>query len=60
MSLPEYPATTSILLPSMILNAAVFALLAFITIYVIVKLRYLYEYSKSSDVQRELQRQDLE
>lgn len=60
MSLPDYPATTSILLPNMILNAAVFALLAFITIYVIKKLRYLHEYSKSSDVQRELERQDLE
>jgi hypothetical protein len=49
----EYAATTSILLPGMILNAVVFALLAFITVYVIVKLRYLIEYSRSSDVRRE-------
>jgi len=56
----EYTRTTNILLPGLILNTAVFALLAFMTVYVIVKLRYLWEYSRSSDLEHELESDESE
>jgi hypothetical protein len=56
----EYTGTTNILLPGLILNTAVFALLAFMTVYVIVKLRYLWEYSRSSDLEHELESDESE
>jgi len=55
---PEYSGTTNILLPGLLLNIVVFGLLALLTVYSALKLKYLWEYSHSSDVQRELEQEE--
>jgi hypothetical protein len=55
---PEYAGTTNVLLPGLLLNILVFGLLALLTVYVSLKLKYLWEYSRSSDVQRELEQEE--
>jgi hypothetical protein len=57
---PQHAGTANVLLPGLIMNAAVFAMLAFMTVYVIVKLRYLWEYSHSSDLKHELESDESE
>ena len=52
---PEYAGTTNVLLPGLLLNFVVFGLLALLTVYAVLKLRYLQEYLRSSDVQRQLE-----
>jgi hypothetical protein len=52
---PEYAGTTNVLLPGLLLNFVVFGLLALLTVYAVLKLRYLQEYRRSSDVQRQLE-----
>jgi len=46
----DYPGTTNVLLPGLLLNLVVFGLLALLTVYAGVKLKYLREYHRSSDV----------
>jgi hypothetical protein len=58
--LPDYTATTSILFSGFVLNALIFGLLAFMTVYVIVKLTYLSGYSRSPDVTQEFKREESE
>ena len=58
--LPDYTATTSISLPSFFLDALIFGLLAFITVYVIVNLTYFSRYSRSPDVTQEFKREEIE
>jgi hypothetical protein len=50
-----YSGTTNVLLPGLLLNTAVFSLLAFLTVYVGLKLKYLSEYARSSDAQRKIE-----
>jgi hypothetical protein len=54
----EYAGTTNVLLTGLLLNIVVFGLLALLTVYVGLKLKYLWEYSRSSDVQHELEQEE--
>jgi hypothetical protein len=58
VSSPDYAGTTNVLLPGLLLNIVVFGLLALLTVYVALKLKYLWEYSRSSDVQRQLEQEE--
>jgi len=55
---PEYAGTTNVLLSGLMLNVIVFGLLSFLTVYVIVELKYLWEYSRSSDLQHNLEQEE--
>ncbi len=54
----EYAGTTNVLLTGLLLNIVVFGLLAFLTVYVGLKLKYLWDYSRSSDVQHDLEQEE--
>jgi hypothetical protein len=54
----DYPGTTNVLPTGLLLNIIVFGLLALLTVYVGLKLKYLWEYSRSSDVQHELEQEE--
>jgi hypothetical protein len=45
---PGYPGNTYVLLPGLLLNLIVFGLLALLTVYAVLKLRYLWESHRSS------------
>jgi hypothetical protein len=55
---PPYVGTTNFLLPGLFLNALVFGLLAFLTVYAVVKLNYLRQYYWSSDVKHTLEQEE--
>jgi hypothetical protein len=55
---PAYGGTTSILLPGLLLNIAVFGLLALLTVYVILRLNTLREYSRSIDFKHEHEQEE--
>ena len=55
---PPYAGNTNLLLPGLLLNALIFSLLAFLTVYVVVKLNYLREYFRSSDVKHKLEQEE--
>ncbi len=48
---PEYPGSTFVLFQGLLLNLVIFGLLALLTVYGSLKLKYLWEYNHSSDVQ---------
>ena len=55
---PEYAGTTNMLMTGLLLNIIVFGILALLTVYVGLKLRYLWGYSRSSEVQHELEQEE--
>jgi hypothetical protein len=55
---PGYSGSTNVLLSGLMLNAIIFGLLSFLTVFAVVKLRYMWEYSRSSDLQQDLEEEE--
>jgi hypothetical protein len=51
---PEYTGSTFVLFQGLLLDLVLYSLLALLTVYVVLKLRYLWEYHHYSNVQRQL------
>ena len=55
---PPNVGTTNVLLPGLLLNALIFGMLAFLTVYAVAKLNYLRQYYRSSDVKHKLEQEE--